>query len=295
MFLLELDLLARIALLVFAVAAMLGVGMQTTPGDLRLVLERKGLLLRTFLANFVVVPLLGILLVRTLPIKPEGAIALLLLACTPGGISALQFTTKIKGASMFAGVCALLMSFAVLFLSPLLLRLALPGDVSLVIPYGRCLLWNLVVLLLPFGAGMLVRSRWEPPAEKLARLCALVSALSFFTSVALLLGLRKEAMNAIPKEALIVSLCFIAISMVIGWFMGGPEGETRPVLATITGMRHTTLSLIIALNTFPEGAEKNYLIAFSGLMIPPSLLLTIYMIIQSRRAARPGGVSQPIN
>ena len=65
-------------------------------------LGSKGLLLRSLLANFVAVPIVGIVLARTLPLKPEAATALLLLACTPGGISALQFTTKIKGASFFA-------------------------------------------------------------------------------------------------------------------------------------------------------------------------------------------------
>jgi len=288
MFLLEVDLLPRIALLVFGVAAMLGVGMQTTRGDLHLLSARRSLFLRTFLANFVAVPMLGILLARTLPIRPEGATALLLLACIPGGISALQFTTKIKGASLFAAACALLMSLAALFLSPVLLRLALPGDVPLVIPYGRSLLWILVVLLLPFAAGMLVRARWERPAEKLAKLSAAVSALAFFVSVGLLMGRRKEAMNAIRGEALIVSLCFIAISMAIGWFLGGPDRETRPAVATITGMRHATLSLIIAVNTFPGGAEQNYLVAFSGLMIPPSLLLTAYTVIRSRKSRRAG-------
>jgi bile acid:Na+ symporter, BASS family len=286
MFLLELELLPRIALLVFGITAMLGVGMQSTTGDLYLVLGRKTLFLRTFLANFVVVPIIGILLAKMLPIKQEGGIALLLLACTPGGISALQFTTKIKGASLFAGVCGLLMTFAALFLSPVLLRLALPGYVSVVIPYGRSLLSILVFLLIPFVAGMLVHRRWERPAEKLAKLCIIVSAVAFMVSVGLLMDLRKEAMNAISAEAIIVSLCFIASSMAIGWFMGGPEREMRPVVATITGMRNVILSLVIALSTFPGGAEKNYLVAFSGLMVPPNLLLTAYIIIRSRKAGR---------
>ena len=113
-----------------------------------------------------------------------------------------------------------------------------------------------------------------------------MSAVLFIVVVILIMGLRKEAMNAVGKEALLYMLLFIVISMAVGWFMGGPAKETRPVLATVTGMRHVALCLIIALNTFPDPAVQAPLVAFSALMVPPSMLLTVYMVIRSRKAAR---------
>ena len=286
MFLIEMALLPRILTLLFLITAMLSVGLQTTAGDLRSLLKSKGLLLRSLLANFVAVPIVGIVLVRTLPFKPEAAAALLLLACTPGGISALQFTTRIKGASLFAGSSAFLLTFVAVFLSPALLTLVLPGDISVVIPYGRALLFVVVFLLLPLVAGTLVRSREELLAEKLSKPCAIVSLVLFIVVLVLIMGLRKEAMNAVGKEALLYMLIFIIISMAVGWFMGGPAQETRPVLATVTGMRHVALSILIALNAFPDQAVQAPLLAFSALMVPPSMLLTAYMLIRSRKATR---------
>ena len=286
MFLLEVDLLSRILTFLFLTTAMLSVGLQTTAGDVRSLLRSKGFLLRSLLANFVAVPIVGVVLARTLPFKPEAAVALLLLACTPGGISALQFTTKIKGASLFAGSSAFLLAFVAVFLSPALVALVLPGDISVVIPYGRALLFVLGFLLLPLVAGTLVRSRGERLAEKLSRLCAIMSAVLFFAVLVLIMGLRKGAMNAVGKEALLYMLIFILISMAVGWFMGGPAKETRPVLATVTGMRHVGLSTLIALNAFPDPAVQAPLLAFSVLMVPPSMLLTAYILISIRRAAR---------
>ena len=288
MFLVEFDLLPRILTLLFLVTAMLSVGLQTTAGDLRSLLKSKGLLLRSLLANFVAVPIVGIVLVRTLPFKPEAAAALLLLACTPGGISALQFTTRIKGASLFAGSSAFLLTFVAVFLSPALLTLVLPGDISVVIPYGRALLFVVVFLLLPLVAGTLVRSREELLAEKLSKPCAIISLVLFIVVLVLIMGLRKEAMNAVGKEALLYMLIFIIISMAVGWLMGGPAKDTRPVLATVTGMRHVGLSVLIAtgLNAFPDQAVQAPLLAFSALMVPPSMLLTAYMLIRSRKATR---------
>jgi BASS family bile acid:Na+ symporter len=285
-FLIEMDLLPRILTLLFLITAMLSVGLQTTAGDLRSLLKSKGLLLRSLLANFVAVPIVGIMLVRTLPFKPEAAAALLLLACTPGGISALQFTTRIKGASLFAGSSAFLLTFVAVFLSPALVALVLPGGISVVIPYGRALLFVVVFLLLPLVAGTLVRSREELLAEKLSKPCAIISLVLFIVVLVLIMGLRKEAMNAVGKEALLYMLIFIIISMAVGWFMGGPAKDTRPVLATVTGMRHVALSILIALNAFPDQAVQAPLLAFSALMVPPSMLLTGYMLIRSRKATR---------
>jgi BASS family bile acid:Na+ symporter len=286
MFLLKMDLLPSILTLLFLITAMLSVGLQITTGDLRSLLRSKGFLLRSLLANFVAVPIVGIVLARTLPFKPEAATALLLLACTPGGISALQFTTRIKGASLFAGSSAFLLTFVAVFLSPALLALVLPGDISVVIPYGRALLFVLVFLLLPLVAGTLVRSRWERPAEKVSKLCAIMSLVLFIVVLVIIMRLRKEAMNAVGNEALLYMFIFIVISMAVGWFMGGPAKETRPVLATVTGMRHVALSLLIALNTFPDPAVQAPLLAFSALMVPPNMLLTAYMLIRSRKSAR---------
>jgi BASS family bile acid:Na+ symporter len=286
MFLLKMDLLPSILTLLFLITAMLSVGLQITTGDLRSLLRSKGFLLRSLLANFVAVPIVGIVLARTLPFKPEAATALLLLACTPGGISALQFTTRIKGASLFAGSSAFLLTFVAVFLSPALLALVLPGDISVVIPYGRALLFVLVFLLLPLVAGTLVRSRWERPAEKVSKLCAIMSLVLFIVVLVIIMRLRKEAMNAVGNEALLYMFIFIVISMAVGWFMGGPAKETRPVLATVTGMRHVALCLLIALNTFPDPAVQTPLVAFSALMVPPNTLLTAYMVIRSRKAAR---------
>jgi BASS family bile acid:Na+ symporter len=280
------DSLPRILTFVFLITAMLSVGMQTTAGDVRSLLGSKGFLLRSLLANFVAVPIIGIVLARTLPLKPEAALALVLLACTPGGISALQFTTKIKGASLFAGSSAFLMSLVAVFVSPALLALVLPGDIPVVVPYARALLFIVVFLLLPLVAGTLVRSRAERLAEKLSKLCAIMSAVIFIVVLILIMGVRKEAMNAVGKEALLSMLLFIVISMAVGWFMGGPAKETHPVLATITGMRNVALCLLIALNTFPDPAVQTPLVAFSALMVPPNMLLTVYAVIRSRKAAR---------
>ena len=276
------DTLPRILTFVFLVTAMLSVGMQTTAGDLRSLFQSKGWLLRALLANFVVVPIVGIVIARTSSLKPEVLAAFLVLACTPGGINALQFTTKLKGESSLAGSMAFLMCSLAVFLSPVLLKLAVPSEVTVVVPYGRALLYTLVFLLVPLIAGAVVRIRNLRLAEKLTKPCAIVSTVVFFVVLILTMELKKEAMRAVGREAIVWMLLFVVISMAVGWLMGGPARETRPLLATVTGMRNVAICLLIAIETFPNLKVQAPLVALSALMLPPNMLLTAYTAFRLR-------------
>ena len=53
----------------------------------------------------------------------------------------------------------LLSSFqkVLVLVSPVLLRLVLPGDVDIALPYGRALLFIAIAMLVPLGIGLVVR------------------------------------------------------------------------------------------------------------------------------------------
>lgn len=281
-----LDPLQKVLLLLFLTTAMLSLGLQVTVADVRQQVLGKGLLLRTLLANFVVVPGLGILVARWLAVEPGVAAAFILLACTPGGISALQFTTKAKGGAAYAGVATVLLSVLAVVLSPLLLALALPQGAKVLVPYAGACSFVLFFLLLPLACGMLLRAKAERAAGILAKVLGLVSAIAFVTMMVLLLAPRKEAMQQIGGPTVGFLLLFVALSMLAGWLLGGPETVNRQVLASATSMRNVPLALAIAV-TFPD-ADKVLpaLVAFSALMVPPNLLLTIGCLVANKRRAR---------
>jgi BASS family bile acid:Na+ symporter len=288
-----LDSLEKALVVLFLVASMVSIGLQASMADLRLRVVGKGLLLRTLLANFVVVPVLGILLARWLAADAGVATAFVLLACTPGGISALQFTTKVKGAAAYAGVTACLLPLLAVFVSPLLLALAMPAGVSIDAPYARAVGFLLLFLVLPLAAGLAVRARAERLAKPLARVLGLVSIVVFVVVLVMLMAPRTEAMQQIGGRAVCLLLVLVLLSMLAGWLLGGPERGTRQVLAAATGMRNVALALALAVNTFADTtAVLPALIAFSALMVPPSLLLTIACLVADRRrratAATPG-------
>ncbi|MGH8609564.1 MAG: bile acid:sodium symporter [Gammaproteobacteria bacterium] len=134
----------------FVTASMLCIGMETGVAELRALFASRGLLMRALVANFMLVPLVGIALALLLPLRPEVAGALVLLACTPGALSAIQFTTKVKGEAPLAGAIFFLLSLLAILLSPTMLRLLLPAHVALALPHGRVLSFVVVFMLLPW-------------------------------------------------------------------------------------------------------------------------------------------------
>ena len=84
---------------------------------------------------------------------------------------------------------------------------------------------------------------------------------------------RREALYAIAGGGTILALfLLLAISMLIGWFIGGPDDESRRVLATSTGMRNVIVVLYIARYCFPGTHVYMVPIVYLSLMVPINLL-----------------------
>ena len=76
----------------FIIAAMLSIGLRVTGGEIVAVLKDTRLMAKVFLANLVLVPLLGLLIVKVFTLNVDCQVGILLLALAPGGGNAIQFT-----------------------------------------------------------------------------------------------------------------------------------------------------------------------------------------------------------
>jgi BASS family bile acid:Na+ symporter len=231
----------------------------------------------------VAIPILGLLFVRIFPVEREVAIAFVLLACAPGGISALQFTTKHKDELALAGGIAFSLTFLSIFISPLLMTLFLPQDLPIAVPYARAALFVVVFLLLPLVVGIFIHQNATRVAGILARPISLMGVLAFVAVVILTIALKREAKSYITGGTTLFILLFIVCSMVIGWIMGGPDRESRGVMATASSMRNIALCLAIATRSFPETNVVFPLIAFAAYMIPANLIFTVGSKVIGRR------------
>ena len=90
---------------------------------------------------------------------------------------------------------------------------------------------------------------------------------------------RREALYAIAGRGTILAMFLLLIvSMLIGWFTGGPDQESRRVLATSTGMRSVIVVLYIARYCFPGTNIYMIPIVYLSLMVPTNLLFHLAFV-----------------
>jgi predicted Na+-dependent transporter len=59
--------------------------------------------------------------------------------------------------------------------------------------------------------------------------------------------MRREAFNAVSGSGTVLAMFLLLfLSMLIGWFIGGPDRETRRILAISIGMRNVIVVLYLA-------------------------------------------------
>jgi ACR3 family arsenite efflux pump ArsB len=107
----------------FVVVVMFSVGLRVSGGELLDVLHNRALFVRALLANCVVIPAIGFLLVRILPLIPDASVGILLLAAIPGTPFALQFTRQAKTRLAFGAAMTFVLSLVSIAMTPLAVKL----------------------------------------------------------------------------------------------------------------------------------------------------------------------------
>ena len=271
--------------IIFLITTMAAIGLKVTMGEIATALGNRSLMIRSLVVNLIIVPVIGLLLVEIVPMSHDAAVGILLLAAAPGGLNAIQFTSKSKDALCYAASLLFILTLLSVFLSPLIAALLLPMDSPLALPYARVIRFLLLYLLLPLVAGLTIHRVSKRFANLLSKPMALCGTVFFIVVVIRLMAQRKQAMAAMSKTELAAMIGFIILMMIIGWLFGGPSNQTRRILATTTSMRNAALCLLIAINSFPGTDVIVTVVAFSGLMIPPNMLLAVYEIIKERKSA----------
>lgn len=275
---------ATVIVIIFIVASMAGIGLQTHLVTVGRVWQRWGFLARALTANLVIIPLIGWIIASLVPMSADARAALLLLAFAPGGPSALQFTSKQPKALAVAAVLAFTLSLLSVVIAPLLIGLAAPPGVRLVVPYAR-VFWLIVLLLvLPLAAGMAVQSYARPLAARIVKPVAMIGTIGFVAFVVDTFSERRQAMGTLTAGDLLAAIGFILACGGIGWLMGGPDRATRRVLASASSIRNVALCLAIATRSFPGLSIEVPLAAFSALMIPPNFLFLLGTLLRDRRS-----------
>lgn len=229
-------------------------GLKTTTADLLYLIHRPGLLTRSLLAVFVVMPSVVVVLTRLFAFRPIVEMALIALAISPVPPLLPQREAKAGGDTNYGlGLMAILALLAIVMV-PLALEvlervlgrpLAMaPGGVARIV---------LISTILPLVAGMIVHAIAPHAAASMVKLVTLVAKGLLVPAALVLLVVTAPAVwGLIGDGTLVAIVLFLAIGFTVGHVMGGPDADCSLVLALSTACRHPAIAFSIAAANFPE-------------------------------------------
>ena len=147
-----------------------------------------------------------------------------------------------KGDLAFAvALMVLLMVITVGYL-PLVLPILLPGVSVNPAKIARSLV---LLMLLPLAGALAVNAMVPAAAARAKPLFDRLSTLGLILVVLLLVVVNfNNVLSVFGTRAILAGLLFIALGYALGWALGGPGADTRPVLGLGTAQRNIAAALV---------------------------------------------------
>jgi BASS family bile acid:Na+ symporter len=228
----------------------LGIGLSATPADLALLWRRPGLLLRSLVAMYVLVPAAAVVLVKLLPIPIPAKVALLVLAVSAGApllprrlatFGSRGYVFSLVVASSLASIVLVPLSIGVLTRNFAAQIEVEPLAAAAVI--GKSFLG-------PLALGMVLRALLPALGERLAHGLTAVAGLLLVASALLLLLLNYPLLIDARWSGFGALVLLMVIALAIGHGVGGPDPDDRTALAVACATRHLGIAVLVA-TSFP--------------------------------------------
>ncbi|HEU4345081.1 MAG TPA: bile acid:sodium symporter [Candidatus Binatia bacterium] len=239
-----------VAMLVFVLSSMVAMGLGLTVGQIIAPLRNARLVVLSLLVNFVLMPLGALALAALLRLDEPLGVGLLLLGAAGGAPFLPKLAQIAKGNLAFGvGLMVLLMVVTVGYL-PLVLPSLLPGVTVNPAEIARSLF---LLMLLPLAGALAVKAYFADVAARTKPLLDRLSNLGLIVLVLLITaGNVNNVLAIFGTRGILAGLLFIAIGFVIGWLLGGPDTNTRRVLALGTAQRNIAAALVVGSQSFSD-------------------------------------------
>ncbi len=277
-------------LLLCLALVMFGLGLSLTVPDFVRLREHPKAVVLALVLQTVLLPLAAYALIVVFDLSPIFAVGLMLLAASPGGVSANLFS------HLFGGNVALNISLTAI--NTLLSIVSLPlianwaintfAKTGQVVPlqFGK-VAEVIAVVLIPVVIGMVVRSRSETFAK---RMDAPMKAFSAFVLAAFaVIAIAKEWTALVASFAQIgpAVVAFNVVSLLAGYYVSRAFGLQKPLATAISyeiGIHNSTLAIFVALSVL-----KSFELALPAAIYSVSMYITAtafgFLVLKRQKAA----------
>jgi BASS family bile acid:Na+ symporter len=258
--------LAKLSLLVFVMSALLGTGATLTVRQILEPLRNIRLVITSFAASFLIVPLIAIVITRIHPLEEPLQIGLILLSMTAGSEALPKITGIVKGNTGYAVGLMCLQIIVSLVYVPLLISVLLP-EVS--INHFKLVMKLVLFVLLPLMGGLLRKARHELAAAKMEHVLHKISMVSLIIVFVLLIAAKFAlVLDILHLEVVLTVIVYLALSFAAGYLLGGPNPDTRMTLAVGSILRSGGIALVVASQAFSDPKVIVMIMSILILMLP---------------------------
>ncbi|EYC51285.1 bile acid:sodium symporter [Hylemonella gracilis str. Niagara R] len=268
------DLLPQLLLGALALV-MFGLGLSLTVGDFARLRHHPRAVLLALMMQMVLLPAMAWLLVVLVGLAPVYAVGLLLLAASPGGVSANLFSHLFGGnVAMNISLTAINTLLSIVSL-PLITNFAIAAFVQSgqIVPLQFGKVFEVVaVILLPVLFGMAVRRRSPAFAAHMERPMKALSmgVLAAFALIAIVKEWTALSQTLVSLGPVV--LAFNLLSLFAGYYLSRGAGLDQPMATAVSfeiGIHNSTLAIFVALSVL-----GNFQLALPAAVYSVSMYLT---------------------
>ena len=271
--------IGTLGVLVFIITSMVGMGFSLTIPQIMAPLKNRRLVLSSLVANFVLVPILVLLIARVLPLSEGLQIGLILTGMAAGAPFLPKLVQVAKGDMAFtAGLMVLLMVATVVYL-PIVLPFVLKGVQVSPWEIARSLI---LLMLIPLAIALFVRARYEEVANGLIPTMTMATNLSLLVLfIGYFVAYFSEIIGTIGTGGILAAILLIVGAAAVGFLLGGKSMDTKKVLILGTGQRNLAAAFAVATSNFATNPE-----VLVEIMVVSLMGLAILMIIAGQLGRR---------
>jgi BASS family bile acid:Na+ symporter len=269
---------------------MFGLGLSLTVGDFKRLLQHPRAVVLALVLQVLVLPSACYALIVLLGVAPLYAVGLMLLAASPGGVSANLFSHLFGGnVAMNISLTAINTVLSIVSL-PLITNWAIntfaPTGQVVPLQFGK-VVEVIVIVLVPVVLGMAVHRRAPAFSARMEKPMKIFSAVVLAAFA--LIAIAKEWTALVESFAGIgpAVLLFNAISLASGYYLSRAAGLDKSMATAISfeiGIHNSTLAIFIALSVL-----GNFQLALPAAIYSVSMyiLATLFGGLVLRRGAQP--------
>ncbi len=268
----------------FVISTMLNVGLtQKLPAILGH-LRNLPFVLKMLLANFILVPLLTIVILNLVSFDPALKAGLLLFSLSAGAPILIKLTQVSENRLALGAAIMMLLIIGTIVYLPLALPLILTGITVDAWAITRSLLLQ---MLAPIVLGLLVVQFLPDLAQTVQPWIARLGNITLYVVIgATLIGYFPNMLGIVGTGAILVGIVIVAAAFGLGYLMGSGKDHLEDVGGLGTAQRNTAAGLIIATQNF---SDPNVLV----MITLASTLGTVILLLIARVLSRDNPVRTP--